>query len=520
MGITPNAYANVSQPEQKVRSDENVLFSAAREGNFSIGKTPYVTSDFFDMAEGRAVHSNVLATNTIIPSQTVDNDDLGLFRYETQSDELIVLTGDIITAEDVFGAEPGNIHAVLELSGEYTDNVYNVRDNTESNFIAKISPRFWLVTPKAERIPVLISSYNTSVGGIRYSLPATGSFDRFQAFILGGLDHKMYSINSDLDYTTWMAEGLIQYNLPAGISFRIQDKFIKNRDRFDIGSFYSAAYNGDNDELTLSQELNYRKFISNQAVGYVNVDLQERFSVLLSYVNFYLNYGDAENDWLDRSDRIWAVDLSYHYSPKTSFFIESKYSTSQYKTVDYNDSKDLFFYGGVKWHKSIKTQLMIKGGYQVRSYEDSNGTNKLNKEVDFILRNEDVETFVIETWFNYRFSDKTKMSFQLSKSLEASDTVLSTAKNTIASRFYVDHAFSERWRSHFFASFEHYDYQDYSVSGEGRADEYIGLTPGIKYDFRKWLQFDVAYTFEKRVSNTDLYDFTANTFFIKLTAAF
>jgi hypothetical protein len=409
---------------------------------------------------------------------------------------------------------------MISIAGQYTDNVYNINFDEQTNFLTTISPSIWLITPKAERLPVRLSSYNTAVGGSRFSLPTSGSFDRFQAYLLGGLNYNNYSLDSDLNYTAWNIEGLFQYKLPAGISFRIMDKFVDDRDRIDISSFLPQDFTVVDEEIYFTSETpsRIREFISNQAKGSINLDVSEKFAGYVDYTNYYLDYDDPLNDWLDRMDNVLSLYLFYQHSPKTSLFIQYTNTITEYETATWNDNKDVLLYGGVKWNYSVKTSLMLKGGYQVKKYEsgvrDELATINENNEIA------DLDTFTMEAWFNYFYSEKTKMSFKLAKALEETDTILSRGKDTITGRFYYDHKFSERIRGYLTLRYEYYDYEEFYLADVKRKDQFIGVRPAVQYDFQKWLMAELAYSFEQRESNIDLYDFTTQTIFLSLNAAF
>jgi hypothetical protein len=456
----------------------------------------------------------------------ISSEEIDALRRQNAVDieELIVLTGEEATTDEMFGPERGNIHAFVSLNGEYTGNVYNIKGNEQSNFLTSISPGVWFITPKAERLPVRISSYNTAVGGSRFAMPSTGSFDRFQAYILGGFDYKLFSIDSEMNYTAWGAEGMFQYNLPAGISFRIMDKLIIDRDRVEVGSFDAASYNPADDRVYVSQRARFRDFLSNQAIGFLNFDMGSKFTAMLSYTNFFLDYDDSRDAWLDRIDNMLALDLNYHFSPKTSLFVEGRYAVADYDTADYNDSESTFFYGGVKWHKSIKSQFMLKAGYQIKSFENRNRIDNDTADDNVMSNNaanaEDVETIALESWWNYRYSDKTKFSFKLSKAIEETDTALSTGKDTISARLYGDYEFTERLRTYLTLRYEHYDYEGYYLAGEERDEEYWGVNPAVQYDFRKWLMAELSYLYEIRDSSIEIYDFTTHTLFLSINVSF
>ncbi len=47
---------------------------------------------------------------------------------------------------------------------------------------------------------------------------------------------------------------------------------------------------------------------------------------------------------------------------------------------------------------------------------------------------------------------------------------------------------------------------------DDRDDQTIFIRPGVQYLFRDWLMFELAYEYESRESNDDLFDYDTNTF--------
>lgn len=425
--------------------------------------------------------------------------------------DLVVLSEEEATTEEILGPKRLNIHPFISIQAEYTDNMYSLNVDEQTNFIVNISPGIWFITPKAERLPVRLSSYNTAVGGSRFSLPSAGSFDRFQAYLHASMDYKTNSGDSNLDYTAWDIEGMFQYALPANISFRVMDKFVSGRDRIDIGSFEDGDFSGEGEDIKVSSPSLIRDFISNQLRLFLNLDMSEKFTLNLDYANYYLDFDKDINDWLDRTDNALALYLYYHHSPKTSFFAQLSQAEIDYDSADYNDNTSSSIAGGLRWQGTVKTSLMVKGGYEVKKYDS--------------VEDDEVSDFTMETMISYLATDKTKISFSLVKALEETDTRVSKGKETISSRFNYDQEFSERFRGYVQLRVENYDYEafdrivDNRLVTEPRHDLLYGIKPALQYDFSDWLMTELSYSFEDRNSNIDIFDFTAQTIFLSLNAA-
>ena len=426
---------------------------------------------------------------------------------------IIVAADDDITTEDMFGSRGGYLHPYLSYRGEYSDNVYNINVDERANLLSIFSGGMWVGVPRIKELPLTLSSHNSSVGGMRYSSVGSGAFTRFQTYLLAGLDHKMYSEDSELDYSAWRIEGMYQQNLPAGISIRIAEKYSRDRDRYDQGSFLPTDFTIDqgNTRLTSKPSL-IRDYSSNLALASINLDMSERFSGQFDYSNFWLDYDENDDNWLDRTDNMFSVSMSYKHSPKTSVFIEYKHGVISYQTDESNDSEDTFLGSGIRWRSSAKTSLMIKGGYQNKEYtsidEDTHGVFSMEGNLDYLI------------------TDKTKIGFKLNKALEETDSLQNRGRDTIAAQLRYDQQFSYKLQGNVEFRYENNDYDGFQrtenniPNQEPRQDTRFLVRPGIQYFFRDWLMSELAYSFENRNSNDNFYDFTTQTVFFSLNGAF
>jgi len=181
------------------------------------------------------------------------------------------------TAAEVYGTAGGYIHPYITLAGEYTDNLFNVRTNEKTNFLTIISPGIWFALPRTREVPITITPHNSAAGGLEYQLKeyAKDEFNRFNAYLLGGLNFKHYSENSDLDTTNGRLEGVCRYNMKNGLSWQALDRYSRDTDMFDIGSV---------------ERKTQRKYNSNLLRLTADWDISERLRAKAGYGNFYLDY--------------------------------------------------------------------------------------------------------------------------------------------------------------------------------------------------------------------------------------
>ncbi len=390
--------------------------------------------------------------------------------------------------------------------------MYNLNVDETDNFLTIISPGIWVGYPRTKEIIAGASPHNASAGGSRSPLSAGGAFNRFKAYLLGGMDHKIYSENSDLDATSWRIKGMFQYALPAGLSFRVSDQYLRERDKYDIGSFLPQDFTVDQGNLIVSSTPSrIRDYYSNRASLDVNLDMSERFNAGFNYTNFFLDYDDNINNWLNRSDNQFSGSVSFKYSPKTSYFVGYSQAFISYETDTSNDSEYANLYGGINWKGSAKTSLSASGGYQVKKYDN--------------IDKEDHDSFMMNANLYYLLTDKTKISLGLDKSLEESDSLSSRGKDSIAATLTYSQEFTYRMNGYCNFRYQYNDYEGFNredndlFASEARKDTLFKVKPGIRYQFRDWLMTELAYSFENNNSNNGFYDFTSQTIFLSLNAA-
>jgi len=418
---------------------------------------------------------------------------------QTQDGGVSLLPEDVSDTGDdeLFGTEGGYFHPYISLNLEYTDNLYNLDERFEDggieNLLTIISPGIWFALPRKKIIPISINPNNSSPGGLQLQFEDYEGTDRFQAYALGGLDFKYYSEDSDLDKTDGLAEGFMRYNMRGGLSLQLVDRFTHGQDQMEVGSFSRAQI---------------RDFDSNFLMATGDWDITEKFRIQLDYINFVLQYDDEINQFLDRIDN--GIDLYgyFNYSLKTSFFLEYKLVDVAYDDRIEIDNISNFWYGGIKWDTTEKLALLFKLGYQDKKYDDTNQGQ------------EDFNGMVYDFQLTYRFTEKTILEIDSYLTNEETDNFLASDKTVIGAALTYKQRFSERWSGSLGFIYEDAQYSDmFIVDEDDRDDQTIFVKPAIQYLFRDWLMFELAYEYEARESNDDLFDYDTNTIMFNVNFA-
>lgn len=421
------------------------------------------------------------------------------------------ITGNDATTERMFGQRGGFIHPYFKLQGEWTDNLYNLDVAQVDTFLATASAGVWYSLPRLDEVPVSFLTHNSAIGGARLLSTRDDSFERSIAYLSGNINYTTYTENSDLNYASGNIEGLYQQNLPVGITLGVLDRFTRGQDAFDRGSFLPEDFNEEGDSLVKTTPSVIRQYYSNLANLSIYVDVSSKLTGELQYSNFFLNYDDDDNSWLNRTDNRYGASLKYKYSPKTSFVLEYDHVVIDYETEDIYNGDSSFYVFGMTWKGSEKTSLSAKGGYQTKQYSSGDAS--------------DLGTFTSQIVFNYAITDKTKIAFYLYKALEESNSQVNSGMDTIATNLHYEQRFNYRVLARVDFNYEKNEYEAFTSDAindsiEQRSDTRFLVRPAIEYTLRDWLMFDLSYIFENRNSNLNNFDYTTQRVTFSVNMAF
>jgi hypothetical protein len=296
----------------------------------------------------------VVAASDVKPG-TEASQDMPMGQGTDGDVSLLPEDADFDDDSNLFGLRGGYLHPYITLEGAYTDNVYNVQEET-SSFIWRVAPGIWFSLPRTKEIPIEINPHNSSPGGLQLQLEDYEGTDRYQAYALAGANYYAYTEDSSLNDTDYELEGLFRYNMRGGLSLQVLDSYNITNDRFEAGA---------------ASRDNIRRYQSNLIMGTADYTMTEKLRLKADLANFWLDYDDEINEFLNRSDNVFDLYGYFLYSPKTSFFLEYKYTDVVYDSAEQKDNTQHYWYGGMTWDTTEKLAFTVKGGYQMREYEDS-----------------------------------------------------------------------------------------------------------------------------------------------------
>ena len=410
-----------------------------------------------------------------------------------EQESLLPEDGD--TASEAYGPAGGYVHPYITIGGEYTDNLFNVFEDEKTNFLTQISPGIWFALPRTKEVPITITPHNTAAGGLQYELEeyAKDDFNRSNAYILGGLDFKFYSEDSDLNTTNGRLEGLYRYNMKNGLSLQILDRYSHDNDDFDIGAVARTSQ---------------RQYDSNLLELSADWEISERIRAKVNYNNFYLNYDEDADSFLNRDDNAIGLYGYLNYTETSSFFINYDYIDVSYDDEDFDakNNDQQFIYVGWDWASTDKTDLLIKIGYQKKKYNDNT------------IFTDNPDDFAFELQGEHDFTEKTKLITIITRKMEETDSFVASGIDLLAAWFRLSHDFSQRLSAQLDLSYENADY-DQIIPVERDDDRYT-IRPAVQYIFNDWFMGELAYSYEKRNSTQEIFDYKTNTFYLYLNFAF
>lgn len=389
--------------------------------------------------------------------------------------------------DNLFGVEGGYFHPYISLEESFTDNLFNVDSNTTSNILTTLSPGIWFTLPRKQIIPITITPHNSAPGGLALQLDDYDSADKFQLYALAGTDLLFYSEDSDLNTADVTLEGLGRYNMASGLSLQILDRYALGHDEFSVDG---------------ATDSNQREFQSNIAMATADWDITEKLRIKSDFSHFYLDYDESFNDFLNREDNSLDLYAFFNYSPKSSLFVEYKYTDVEYDTATDTDNKQNFYYGGVTWLTTEKLSLLFKAGLQQKEYK--------KQGAGYI----DSDNLALDMQILYRFTVKTEATLDMYRLVEESDSSVASEKEVFGVRFKYSQEFTEKITGKFAFFYENADYNQ--LITQDRSDDTFEFKPSVQYLFQDWLMGELGYSYETDDSSDDFFDYNTNTVFFSL----
>ena len=387
-----------------------------------------------------------------------------------------------LVPKDLFGTKGGYFHPFISATALSSDNIYNSSSKI-SDWLTIYSPGIWLAAPALQEIFLNLNTNNTSPGGHLQELDKAKSFSRYQSYALYVADISDYHNHSDLDNVKQSAEGFFQINLRGGLSIDLFDKFTSSQDPMG----------------TIANSTLLDKFKSNLLGVIADYDLTNKFRLRADYTNFNLKYDLVDNQGRDRTDNSIATYLYYKYSDKTSLFFQYEFIDLAYKTNDAQDNKQHYTYVGMDWRPTGKTTLKGKVGAAVRDSSRDAG--------------DDTEP-ALELTADYKMTGKTTAQLFMAQKIDESTVSTSDYSIDKTINFALTSYFTEKIGARLQFGYQRSNFEGGDVD---RNDDIYSASLIGSYTVKKWLKAEAGYQYSDRNSSLDIYDYSSNQIFVRLT---
>ena len=370
-------------------------------------------------------------------------------------------------AQEEVGIDLGAFELVptLTTTAGFNDNVTRSNDEGIDSWFSTIVPRFTLVN-------------NFGLNSLRFGYQ---------------LSRGDYFSSSADDYTDHLLFASLDYELNSRHRIKSSIDFEDGHD--DRGESFSL---GRGAELSSPDE--FKESEIDFTYSYGALSAQARFDLNLNYRDKDYKIDTDEYKLRDRSKSTVGGTFYYNIGAATDLLFETTITDVEYafSTSDASslDSVQTAYLIGAQWQSTASTSGYAKIGYQDKKFdassrEDFSGTTW---QAGIVWEPLDRSTFILDTRNQARETNGD------GNFIRNKDVSLSWR-----------HEWLQRLRTQAGVAFGTDDYE-----GSGRTDDIQELNLAVIYEFRRWLTFNLGYTYSERDSNRDVINYDQNIY--RLTA--
>jgi len=222
--------------------------------------------------------------------------------------------------------------------------------------------------------------------------------------------------------------------------------------------------------------------------------------VQFNYANYDLNYKDPVVAYRDRNDNSLGLTLFYKFKPKTSLLAGIRYADIAFDTGTINDNEEIGYYGGISWEVTARSRGTFRLGYLEKDFDDD--------------RVKDQDGFSVELQTQHNFTAKRGVNVMGYRKFHESDLAGASSFLSTGIDIALLQRFNEKWSGNL-----NFVYEENEYNGINRDDRFFSIGPAIRFEPRKWLFFDLGYTYFDNDSNIDFFDYEVNQFYLRVTAS-
>ena len=390
---------------------------------------------------------------------------------------------------DILGRQNRYVHGSLTLSGIYTDNVLNSRDNKKSDFSTVLSPAIWLTVPHSNENIAPVALSVRSPGGNQLSRQWPDAFFRYQTSLYYRTDIPLTSSSGHLAYGKTPAQTLSGKLLITGskLSLLAEDHYEYSHHEQEAGTITKP---GEQDR--------YNANYFNIALSY---DTRHRLVLSGGYSHFITRYRSDASDFRDRRDDGLFGMLTYKVSPRVSLLAEYRFFGISYDQSSALDSNEHYFLGGISWDITAKSKGLFKAGYGVKDFDHSLGN---------------YQDFSFELQLDHRFTPKTLLIVNAFR--KTSETDLAEMAFSLTNG--VDARLQHILTSKLMASVGFLYMNDHYKKVHGLTEDADSTTyqesVALQYTFRRWLKGTAGYAYTQKDASLSELQYNSNTFYFNV----
>ena len=393
---------------------------------------------------------------------------------------------------DILGRRQHYLHASLTLSGIFTDNALNSRDDKESDFSTILSPAVWIVFPYSGQNIAPLSLYLRSPGGTLLTRQWPDSILHYQASLYYRSDIPLTSSSGGLAYGTVPAQTLSGRLLLLGNRFSLlaEDQYEFSHLEQEAGTVNA---HGEQDR--------YNSNLLNVALSYAS---RNRLVFQVGYSHFTTSYKSDLDTFRDRKDDGLSASVSYKLSPRMSLIAEYRYLNIAYDKTGELDSDEHYFMGGISWDITAKSKGLLKAGYVVKKFDKFSGS---------------FDSFSFEAQLDHRFTPKTSLLLNAYRKPNETDIQGTDFSLTDGLEVKLRHLLTPRLTSSagFLIMNDHYKKgPNFSESVDSTLYQ---ANIELQYAFKRWLKGGIGYAYTIKNSSMSELEYRSNTFYLNITSA-
>ncbi len=395
---------------------------------------------------------------------------------------------------DIFEKKKRNFHLYLGLEGDYSDNIFNTRDDRKADFSTVLSPGISFNIPgvKENWRLTAIETANVTPGGTALTRFPTRYPNRLVASVSYHAEIERFMKYTSENTTSHIAEGFLQYNFRGGLSVDLQDQFMRSHNQRGTGIFFTLD-----------------RFNSNFFSTFVSYEVSDRMLLRADFSNFSVHYLASQNDFRDRTDNGASAFVFYKVGSKTALFVQYEFLDIRYDENVLSGSREHHVFAGLRWDVTARTKGSVKAGYGAKDFSASGQSN--------------TKDFLAEAQVDYFFTPKTSVSLVASRKTNESDVSAANFIVSDSARATYTQRFTKKVNGSVRLSWQRDRYEgDVTIGAETKqlVEKYVEAAVALQYEFKEWLKFDLGFSRARRTASFSELEYTTNTVYLKAASFF